>query len=78
MRVNINNTENIKVNNSKKEQLKLLEEAVDIIEEKMKAYMQKGDYLRWYKSDPNLERSNIAAVYNRLHEETKFFARIVG
>lgn len=51
MRVNINNTESINVNNSKKEQLKLLEEnmqlklPVDIIKEKMKSWMQEGYYL---------------------------------
>jgi len=78
MRVNINNTESIKVNNSKKEQLKLLEEAVDIIKEKMKEWMQEGYYLGWYKSESNLEKPNIAAVYNKSHEETRYFARIIG
>lgn len=70
MRVNINNTESIKANNR--------EEVVDIIKEKMKECMQEGDYIGWYKSDSNLEKSNIAAVYNKRHEETKFFARIIG
>lgn len=84
MRVNINNTESINVNNSKKEQLKLLEEnmqlklPVDIIKEKMKEWMQEGYYLGWYKSESNLEKPNIAAVYNKFHEETRYFARIIG
>lgn len=70
MRVNINNTESIKVENR--------EEAIDIIKEKMKVWMQEGDYLGWYKSDSNLDKPNIAAVYNNFHEETRYFARIVG
>ena len=78
MRVNINNAESIKVKNSKKEQLKLREEAIDIIKEKMKAWMQEGDYLGWYKSESNLYEPNIAAVYNKFHEETRYFARIIG
>lgn len=70
MRVNINNTESIKVNNR--------EDAVSVIKEKMKEWMQEGDYIGWYKSDSNLEKPNIAAVYNKFHEETDSFARIIG
>lgn len=70
MRVNINNTESIKVNNR--------EEAVDVIKEKMKAWMQERDYLGWYKSESKLDQPNIAAVYNKHHEETRYFARIIG
>ncbi len=69
MRVNVNNTESIKVKNR--------EEAIDIIKEKMNEWMQKGDYLGWYKSESNLEKPNIAAVYNKFHEETNSFARII-
>jgi hypothetical protein len=70
MRVNINNVESIKVNNR--------EEAIDIIKEKMKAWMQEGDYLGWYKSESNFNEPDIAAVYNKFHEETNSFARIIG
>lgn len=70
MRVNINNAESIKVNNR--------EEAIGIIKEKMKVWMQEGDYLGWYKSESNLEKPDIAAVYNKFHEETDPFARIIG
>lgn len=70
MRVNINNTESIKVNNR--------EEAMDIIKEKMKTWMKEGDYLGWYKSESKLEKPDIAAVYNKHHEETNSFARIIG
>lgn len=69
MRVNVNNTESIKVKNR--------EEAIDIIKEKMNEWMQKEDYLGWYKSESNLEKPNIAAVYNKFHEETDSFARII-
>ena len=70
MRVNINNVESIKVNDR--------EEAVNIIKEKMKAWMQEGDYLGWYKSESNLDMPNIAAVYNKYHEETDNFARVIN
>lgn len=70
MRVNINNTESIRIDN--------MEEAVDIIKEKMKVWMQEGYYLGWYKSESNLEKPNIAAVYDKHHEETRYFARIIG
>lgn len=70
MRVNINNTESIKVNDR--------EEAVAVIREKMKVWMQEGDYLGWYSSESNLSKPNIAAVYNKFHEETDSFARIIG
>lgn len=70
MRVNINNTEGIKVNNR--------EDAISVIKEKMKAWMQEGDYIGWYKSQSNLEQPDIAAVYNKRHEETNYFARIIG
>lgn len=69
MRVNINNTESIKVKDR--------DDAVMVIKEKMKPWMQEGDYLGWYKSEPNLDKPNIAAVYNRFHEETDSFARII-
>lgn len=74
----LNNTESIKVNNSKKEQPKLLEKTMDIIKEKMKALMKEGDYLGWYRSESKLEKPDIAAVYNKHHEETNSFARIIG
>lgn len=51
---------------------------VDIIKEKMKVWMQEGDYLWWYKSESNIEKPNIVVVYNKLHEETDSFARIIG
>lgn len=69
MRVNINNVEGIKVKDR--------EEAVATITEKMKALMQEGDYLGWYSSESNLSKPNIAAVYNKFHEETDSFARII-
>lgn len=70
MRININNTEGIKVENR--------EEAIDIIKEKMKKFMREGDYLGWYKSESKLNEPDIAAVYNKFHEETRYFARIIG
>ncbi len=70
MRVNINNVESIKVKNR--------EEAMAIIKEKMQSWMKDGDYLGWYKSESNFDDADIAAVYNRYHEETNLFARIIG
>lgn len=70
MRVNINNVESIKVNNR--------EDAINIIKEKMIVWMQEGDYLGWYKSESNLDKPNIAAIYNKYHEETDNFARIIN
>lgn len=69
MRVNINNTESI--------QVKDREEATRVIEEKLLPFMLEGYSLEWYKSESKLDKPDIAAVYNRRHEETKFFARIV-
>lgn len=70
MRVNINNIESIKVKDS--------DDAIEIIKEKMKSWMQEGDYLGWYKSESNIDKPNIVAVYNKFHEETDSFARIIG
>lgn len=70
MKVNINNVEKIEVKDR--------DDAIKVIREKMKAWIQEGDYLGWYKSESNLDKPNIAAVYNRFHEETDSFARIIG
>lgn len=70
MRVNINNIESIRVKNR--------EEAISIIKEKMKSWMQEGDYLGWYKSESSLDEPDIAAVYTKFHEETDSFARIIS
>ena len=70
MRVNINNTEGIRVKDR--------EEAVRVIEEKMKVYMSEGDFLGWYKSESNMDKPNIAAVYDKYHREKSAFARIIG
>lgn len=70
MRINLNNTESIKVKDR--------DEAVKVIEEKMRPLMKEGDYLRWYKSESKFDKPNIAAIYNKRHEETNLFARIIG
>jgi hypothetical protein len=69
MRVNINNTEAIPVKDRK--------EAERVIKEKLALFMKEGDFIGWYKSEQKFDMPNIAAVYNRHHEETKYFARIV-
>jgi hypothetical protein len=70
MRVNINNAEAIPVEDR--------EEAERVIKEKLTPFMKEGDFIGWYKSESNFDMPNIAAIYNRHHEETKYFARIVG
>jgi hypothetical protein len=69
MRVNINNAEAIPVEDR--------EEAERVIKEKLTPFMKEGDFIGWYKSESKFDMSNIAAVYNKRHEETKYFARIV-
>lgn len=71
MRVNINNEEGFGVKDR--------EEAVRVIEEKtLKFIKEEGDHLKWYKSDQRLDEPDIAAVYNKRHEETRYFVRIIG
>lgn len=71
MRVNINNKEGFGVKDR--------EEAVRVIEEKMIIFIkEEGDHVEWYKSDQRFDKPDIAAVYNRHHEETRYFARIIG
>lgn len=70
MRVNINNAEAIPVKDR--------EEAEKVAKEKLTQFMKEGDFIGWYKSEQKFDMPNIAAVYNKYHEETKFFARIVG
>lgn len=70
MKVNINNVETIEVADR--------DEAVLIIKNKMKAYMQKGDYLGWYNyMTREGEKPDVAHVYNEVGEETDDFAAII-
>jgi len=70
MRVNINNMESV--------QVKDREEAARVAKEKLVSLMKEGDYIGWYRSESKFDLPNIAAIYNKFHEETKLFARIVG
>lgn len=70
MRANINNTEAVPVKDR--------EEAERVIKEKLTPLMKEGDFIGWYKSDQRFDKPDIAAVYNKYHEETRHFARIVG
>lgn len=68
MRVNINNSESFPVKDR--------EEAEKVAKEKLTPFMKEGDFIRWYKSDQRFDMPDIAAIYSKRHEETKYFARI--
>lgn len=69
MRININNAESFPVKDR--------EEAAIAIKEKLTPFMKEGDFIKWYRSESNFDIPNIAAIFNKYHEETKFFGRIV-
>jgi hypothetical protein len=70
MRVNVNNTETFPV--------KYREEAEKVAKEKLTPFMKEGDFIGWYKSDQRFDMPDIAAIYNKRHDETKYFARIIN
>ena len=52
-------------------------EAVTIIKEGLKQWMQEGDYIAWKWTDKQLGNPNLAQVFNELSEPTDAKAVIV-